>query len=124
MAPRRIATTSPGRVPSSRGPGCVFRRLRWLRKELRAIAKSRKEPLRLPKVEPIAAALDEALALDLEDGTRRSLLRMRAYASFLGDRPQLVEVAETAPVAPVADVVPISGTPVCQRNVNERSRTG
>ena len=78
----------------------------------------------MPKVEPIAAALDEALALDLEDGTRRSLLRMRAYASFLGDRPQLVEVAETAPAAPVADVVPISGTPVCQRNVSERSRTG
>jgi hypothetical protein len=52
----------------------------------------------------IADALDDALALDLEPGTRGSMLRMRAFISLLVDRP-LVEVAEAA--APMADVVPL-----------------
>jgi hypothetical protein len=50
----------------------------------------------------VADALDDALALDLEPGTRGSLLRMRAYISLLVDRPQL-EVAEPPP----DNVIPI-----------------
>jgi hypothetical protein len=45
----------------------------------------------------LADALDEALALDLEDGTRRSLLRWRAYAVFLAHRPPLEVAAEPPP---------------------------
>jgi hypothetical protein len=46
----------------------------------------------------VAGALDEALALDLDPGTRGALLRMRACTSFLRDRPRLEAAAEPAPV--------------------------